>query len=89
MEQQKDHGLEKKSENPLLAAGRWRVISTVLFIGLIIVLSDLSYFQGGMAKDLPDRSGNDVWVSESGKIEFRWTGDNDFKVEETASISVV
>ena len=70
MEQQRDHRSKEKRENPPLGAGRWRAIATVLIMGLIIVLSDLSCLQGGMAEDLPDRNSNEVWVSESGKIEF-------------------
>ena len=70
MEQQRDHGREGKGENPPLAAGRWRAVATVLSIGLIFVLSDLSSLHGGMAKALPDRNSNEAWVSESGKIEF-------------------
>ncbi len=70
MEQQRDRGSKEKRENPPLATGRWRAISTVLIIGLIIVLSDFSCLERGMARDLPDRSGNEARVNGSGKIEF-------------------
>jgi hypothetical protein len=70
MEQQRDHGSEGQRENPPLAACRWRAISTILVIGFIIVLSDLSCLERGMARDLPDRGDHGARVSESGKIEF-------------------
>jgi hypothetical protein len=76
MEQQRAHGLEEKREDPPLAEGRWRAIPTILIIGLILVLSDLSYLQGGMAKDFPERSDNEAWAGESGKTEF--AADEDF-----------
>ena len=75
MEQQRDYGSEGKRENSPLTAGRRRAISTVLIIGLILVLSDLSCLQGGMEGDLPHRSGNEVWASGSGKIELAADGD--------------
>ena len=70
MKQQRDRGVEEKREKPFLIAGRWRVISIVLIIGLILVLSGLSGLERGMARGLPDRGEHEAWENGSGKIEL-------------------
>jgi hypothetical protein len=70
MRQSRDNDSEEKRENPPLSAGRWRAISTVLILGLILVLSGFSCPERGMARDLPDRGDHEAWTNGSGKIEF-------------------